>query len=63
MSATRGRPKSENPKGRILGIRLPEDERALIEKAAKQKQKTASQWAREILVDRAKGSKAKGGEK
>lgn len=54
MKPKRGRPKSENPKAKILGVRLPDDEREIIERAAASEQKTASEWAREILVAKAR---------
>lgn len=54
MKPKRGRPKSDNPKARIFGIRLPDDEREMIEVAAAKDGKTASEWARQILVARAK---------
>lgn len=54
MKSVRGRPKIKNPKGSILGIRLPADEKELIEQAAAKEEKNASEWAREILLAKAR---------
>lgn len=53
MSASRGRPKLESTKAKMLGVRFLDEEKALITKAAKRAGKSPSVWAREILLAKA----------
>ncbi len=49
--STVGRPKSDDPKGSMLGVRLTTGERELVESAAALDGKAkASAWAREVLL-------------
>jgi len=41
-------------KGKITGVRLREDERALVEQAAQNNGKRLSDWMRNVLVNAAK---------
>lgn len=56
MKPSRGRPKLETKKGKTLGIRLEEEEKALIEQAADKAGATPSEWARQILLEKARES-------
>lgn len=50
-----GRPKlpEKEKKGQMTGVRLRQDERELIEKAAASKKQTFSGWIRETLISSA----------
>ena len=49
--STAGRPKSDDPKASMLGVRLSAGERALVEQAAAlDGHGKASTWAREVLL-------------
>lgn len=57
MSPRTGRPKSENPRNRVMPLRLTEDEHALITAAAGKTGQPASEYVRDAAVAKAKRAK------
>lgn len=50
-SKKRGRPPVDNPRDQMLVMRLTQEERDLIERAATSVDKMPGQWARDIAVE------------
>lgn len=57
MSPRTGRPKSDNPRSRVVPLRLTEDEHSLIAGAANQDGKPLSEYIRSAAVNKAKKAK------